>query len=303
MRVFITGASGFIGSYVTRAAVEAGHDALILATPQDDLWRLNDLLNRLDILRATLRDSTKINKRLHQWQPQACIHLAWYAEPGKYLDSKENLKSLRWSLRFLQTLSESNCQQFIGAGSCAEYKMKFEKLSETDETGPATLYAASKLSFQLIGQQLASQSGMQFAWGRIFYLYGPKEDARRLVPSAILKLQKGEPFPASPGEQVRDYLHVEDVARAFLTLLEKRSTGIFNICSAKPVTMRQLLESIGNLTGRRELLAIGALPYREWEPMFICGNNKRLRKIGWTPQIDLLSGLKKTISWWKNKKN
>lgn len=303
MRVLITGASGFIGSYLSRAVVESGHDVVILAAPQDNLWRIHDLLNRLDILRATLRDSTKINKRLHQWQPQACIHLAWYAKPGKYLASRENLKSLKWSLKLLRILSEANCQQFIGAGTCAEYKMKSEKLSETDETEPATLYAASKLSFQLIGQQLAAQSGMQFAWGRIFYLYGPKEDARRLVPSAILKLEKGELFPASPGEQVRDYLHVEDVARALLTILEKHATGIFNICSAKPVTLRQLLESIGNLTGRPELLAIGALPYREWEPMFICGNNMRLRKIGWTPQIDLRPGLKETISWWKNKKN
>ncbi len=215
MRILITGASGFIGSHLTRALVEAGHDALVLAAPQDNLWRINDLLNRLDILRATLSDSTKINKRLHQWQPQACIHLAWYAEPGKYLASRENLKSLKWSLKLLQILAESNSQQFIGAGTCAEYKMKSEKLSEADQTEPATLYAASKLSFQLIGQQLAAQSGMQFAWGQIFYLYGPKEDARRIVPSAILKLEKGEPFPASPAEQVRDYLHVEDVARAF----------------------------------------------------------------------------------------
>src|SRR6185295_7999217 len=108
--------------------------------------------------------------------------------------------SLQGSLELLQILSECNCEQFVGAGSCAEYEMKSEILSETDKTKPETLYAASKLSFQVLGEQIAAQSDFRFAWGRIFYLYGPQEDPRRIVPSAILKLQKGERFSASPGE-------------------------------------------------------------------------------------------------------
>jgi nucleoside-diphosphate-sugar epimerase len=119
------------------------------------------------------------------------------------------------------------------------------------------------------------------------------------VPSAILKLQKGELFSASAGEQIRDYLHVTDVANAFLALMEKKVTGIHNICSAQPITIRNLLDLIGNLTGQQELLAHGALPFREWEPMFICGNNDRLKATGWIPRFDLRSGLNDTIYWWK----
>jgi nucleoside-diphosphate-sugar epimerase len=299
MKALVTGASGFIGSHVTRALINAGHDVLALTTPDDNLWRIRDILPHFEIVRGTLENISSIRQQLRTWRPQACIHLAWYAEPGKYLSSRENLVSLQGSLELLQILSECNCEQFVGAGSCAEYEMKSEILSETDKTKPETLYAASKLSFQVLGEQIAAQSDLRFAWGRIFYLYGPQEDPRRIVPSAILKLQKGERFSASPGDQIRDYLHVSDVATALLALMEEETTGVQNICSGEPITIRDLLDLIGELTGRQELLAHGALPFREWEPMFICGNNDRLKATGWRPTIDLRSGLNDTIQWWK----
>lgn len=299
MKALVTGASGFIGSHVTRALINAGHDVLAWTAFGNNLWRMQDILPKIKVLRGTLQDTSSIQEQLRAWRPQACIHLAWYAEHGKYLNSRENLSSLQISLNLLQALSECDCEYFIGAGTCAEYEMKSEMLLETDKTKPETLYAASKLCFQMIGEQIAAQTGLRFAWGRIFYLYGSQEDSRRLVPSAILKLQKGEVFSASPGEQVRDYLHVTDVANAFLALVEQKAMGTYNICSAKPITTKSLLDMIGDLIGRPELLAHGTLPYREWEPMFICGNNDRLKATGWTPHIDLRSGLHDTINWWE----
>ncbi len=299
MKVFITGASGFIGSHVTRALIDAGHTVIALVAPGDNLWRIKDSLPHFEILQGRLQDTSHIKNHLRPWKPEACIHLAWYAEPGAYLNSMKNLVSLQGSLDLLQVLSECRCKQFVGAGTCAEYKMKSEMLVETDKTEPETLYAASKLSFQMIGEQISAQSGMLFAWGRIFYPYGPQEDARRLISSAILKLLKNEVFSASPGEQMRDYLHVADVANAFLALAEKQAAGIFNICPAKPIAVKSLLNMIGELMGKTDLLAHGALPYREWEPMFISGNNNKLKALGWNPRIDLRPGLHDTIKWWE----
>jgi UDP-glucuronate decarboxylase len=278
MKALVTGASGFIGSHVTRSLINAGHDVLALAKPDDNLWRLQKVLPHFDVLRGTFQDMPAIKEKLRTWQPNACIHLAWYAEPGQYLNARENLGSLQGSLNLLQILSECGCEHFIGAGTCAEYEMRIEMLTEIDKTKPGTLYAASKLSLQMIGEQLATQVGMQFVWGRIFYLYGAQEDPRRLVPAAILKLS--------------------DVANAFLAMMERRVSGIYNICSAEPVTIRELLDTIGSLTGRPELLAYGALPYRDWEPMFICGKNDRLKSTGWLPQVSLQVGLQDTINWW-----
>ncbi len=299
MKVLVTGASGFIGAFVTRALLQAGHTVSILAYPEDPLWRLKTSLDRLEILRGTLQELDLLQDRLQRWAPQACIHLAWYAEPGLYLDSPENLTSLQGSLNLARILSALGCECLIGAGTCAEYELKTGLLDETDRTQPGTLYAASKLSFQMLADRIAARSRLRFAWGRIFYLYGPQEDSRRLVPSAILRLLKGLEFPSTPGEQVRDYLHVADVAAAFVMLMESGCSGIYNICSAQPVTVKGLLQLIGELVGRPELLALGKLPYRQWEPEFVSGNNDRLKQTGWTPRYDLRSGLRDTIDWWR----
>jgi UDP-glucuronate decarboxylase len=299
MRIFVTGASGFIGSHLLRALLAAGHDVLAMVTPHDNGQRIRDILQQISIVRGTLQEIRTIQKQLCLWQPEACVHLAWNTEPGKYLNSKENLVSLEGSVDLLNVLADCGCARFVGAGTCAEYEMKTEMLLETDRTKPETLYAATKLSFQMIGEQIAAQAGMRFAWGRIFHLYGPQEDSRRLIPSTILSLRRDQNFSASLGEQFRDYLHVKDVAGAFAVIVEQQATGIYNICSSEPVTIRSILETIGQLMRRQNLITHGALPYREWEPMYICGNNDRLKRLGWSPQVELHSGLEATIGWWE----
>ena len=299
LRVLVTGASGFIGSHLVRALIDFGHDVLSLVFPNANLIRLDDIKDKIKILKGDLRRASDFKRELQNWRPDSCVHLAWYAEPGKYLDSYENLHSLQGSLELLQALALHGCEHFIGAGTCAEYEKKSTQLFESDKTRPETLYAASKLSFQMIGEQIAEQSKMGFTWGRIFGLYGSHEDPRRLVPSAILKLQRNEIFTSSAGEQVRDYLHVTDVANAILALVNQQSTGIFNICSSEPLSVKTLLNTIGSLMGKSELIAYGSLPYRRWEPSVLYGDNSRLKAIGWSPHIDLVEGMQTTINWWK----
>ncbi|MBU0697871.1 MAG: NAD(P)-dependent oxidoreductase [Proteobacteria bacterium] len=303
MRVFVTGASGFIGSHVTRALLGKGHSVAVLAPPDDPLRRLQDIRNSFEVITGMLGDVGILQKALAKFQPEACIHLAWYAEPGQYLHSMENIQSLTASLTLLNVLINVGCRQVVMAGTCAEYDTEFGYLSELTPTRPATLYAAAKLSCCLLGQQIATHAKINFAWGRIFYPYGSQEDKRRLIPSAIDALKQGNAFPATQGEQVRDYIHVEDVAEAFCVLTEKRAVGVFNISSGLPVSIHQLLETIGNLMGRAELIQFGALSYRDWEPPFICGNNSRLKNLGWKSSYSLVNGLSETIAWASQQRN
>ena len=301
IRVFLTGAAGFVGSHVAHVLVKAGCEVLAFDRPNSSLWRLHDIADQITVVRGDLRDGTSYRQALVEWRPEACIHLAWYAEPGKYLHSPENVSSLTASLTLVQELIQVGCQQVVMAGTCAEYDTDRGFLREDDPTRPTTIYAATKLALNLVGQQMTAAAGVNFAWARLFYLYGPCEDERRVVPALIRALLNEETFPATAGEQIRDYLHVEDVASALWTLAEKRAVGIFNISSGVPVTMQQFMTTIGDILGRTELIRFGALPYRDWEPMFICGDNQRLHTLtDWRPRYPSLKvGLSQTVEWWR----
>ncbi len=296
MKVFITGASGFIGAHVMQALLSRGHNVAALVMPGDPADRLKKTIrHRFETIDGSVEDAALLATFLSAFKPDACIHLAWYAEPGLYLHSERNLHSFNASLSLFQTLIKTGCAQIVAAGTCFEYDTEFGYLHENTPTRPASLYASAKLSCCLLGSQLAMQAGCRFAWGRIFYPYGPQEDPRRLVPAAMLALRQGKPFPASPGAQVRDYIHVADVATAFCTLMERQTEGIFNISSGVPVTIAHLLETVGKLMNRLDLLQLGELPYRNWEPPFICGDNRRLKSFGWEPRYSLGEGLNDTI--------
>jgi nucleoside-diphosphate-sugar epimerase len=299
VKVFLTGASGFVGSHAARVLLSADCQVLALVRPTSSLSRLQDILPRLTLIRQDLNNVSFLRQALEEWRPEACVHLAWYAEPGQYLHSPENIVSLMSSLSLLQELIRVGCARVVMTGTCAEYDADQEWFHEDSPTHPATVYAATKLAMYLIGHKLAQAGKIHFAWARLFYLYGPLEDDRRAVPSVIRTLLEGRVCPSTLGEQVRDYLHVHDVAEALWTLVRQGADGVFNISSGMPLTIRQLFETIGNVLGRTNLLGFGQLPYRDWEPMFMCGDNRRLRELGWSPRVSLKTGLAQTVDWWK----
>ena len=301
MRVFVTGASGFIGSHLVSVLLQAGCEVAILVKPESSLWRLQKHISHLRIIQGDLSTIDDLSPQLGKFQPEACMHLAWYAEPGMYLKSNQNIPCLVNSLSLLNLLIEIGCKQVVMAGTCAEYDTDIGyPLTETSPTKPLTIYAASKLSLSILGQQMAADAHIRFAWARLFYLYGKTEDKRRMVPGVINTLLRNETFLATPGEQVRDYLHVEDVASALWFIAQNQQSGIFNVSSGEPITIRNLMESIGDILGKSELLRFGAVPYRDWEPMYICGDSSKLQNIGWRPQIKLREGLEEAVAWWQD---
>jgi len=295
MKVLLTGASGFIGYHVAKTLLEKGHHVAALVMPDDPMPRLQNLLTSLEIVQSSLGETAVLKEFINSYRPEACIHLAWYAEPGKYLDAEQNLQSLSESLSLFNILIAAECRQIAAAGTCFEYDTTFGYLREDSPTNPASLYAASKLSCWLMGHQLAVKVAIRLAWGRIFYPYGPLEDERRLVPAAIKALKQGLSFQASTGEQIRDYIHVADVASAFCTLIEKEANGIFNISTGTPVSVGTVLKTIERGMNRPGLIHLGALPARPWEPPFICGDSTKLRQLGWNPRYSLDEGLQDTI--------
>ncbi len=305
MKIFLTGASGFVGSHTARVLLNQGHTVYALVRPDSDLWRIQDIISKLEIVKVDLTQKEKIGAQLKFIQPDLCIHLAWCEADNSYLSKFGNVDSLMMSLDLVHELVAAGCRRILMAGTCFEYDTSSSAvLSETRPEKSGSLYAAAKHALHIVTEQFMRGAGAELVWARLFLLFGPFENEGRLVPSVILPLLRNETAKLSPGAQIRDYLYVKDAAEAICALAVSRFTGTINVASGCPISVRDLAFKIGTLLNKPELISLGARPYRDAEPMFICANIGRLRDaIGWSPRFDLETGLKETIEWSKTRVN
>jgi nucleoside-diphosphate-sugar epimerase len=294
MKVLLTGATGFIGSHVARRLSSAGHEVTALVLPGDGRGAIRDLERELRIVESDLlAGPPRVDAEL-------CIHLAWYVEPGRYLSAPQNADFLCASFRLAQALPAGGCRRLVVAGTYFEYDSRVRTPAEDAPTRPQHLYPAAKLALFTMLEPWCRLVGMSFAWTRLFHPYGPHEDRRRIVPHVINCLLDGQVAKLTPGEQVRDFLHVEDVAAGICAVALGGLEGAVNIGSGEPARVRDVATKIGELVGRPDLLALGAMPMPEGEPPYIVADNARLRSTGWRPRYDLGSGLRQTIEWWRS---
>lgn len=299
-RILITGCAGWLGSRLATALLEIGQtDVYGLVRPGGDLWRLTGETASVRLVAHDLANSSGLEDLIREIAPQVCFHLAWPAEPGSYLHSPKNYQALEASTRLACLLGKNGCERFVCAGTCLEYDTSIGYLSEDCRTKPASPYAAAKLAFQLTLEQIALSSGMEYLWARFFHLHGPKEDSRRLVPSVILSVLAGKRTQLSSGQQVRDYLHVDDAVSALILAGLGSVAGVINIGSGRPTTVAEVALRIGELTGLTELIELGARQTDPMDPPFLCANPTRLLSIGWRPTYTLNSGLANSIEWWR----
>ena len=298
-RVLLTGATGFIGSHLARLLLAEGHHVAAVVRRGANRWRIADLEPQLTLIGGDLRAFADIAGQIRAHRPDICIHLAWQGWSGK-AEAEANLSSLGVSLEVLRAMVDLSCGRFVAAGTCFEYELSTARLSETTPLRPHDLYGACKKSLFEVAQPFSLLTGVSVVTPRIFYSYGPYEDSRRLVPSITRALLRGEEAKVTLGEQVRDYLHVNDVASAIAAVALSDATGAVNVASGEPVTIAHIARRIARMLGRDDLLRLGALPYRNGEPMHILGDTTILRReLGWAPKFTLETGLLETLDWWR----
>ena len=303
MRVLITGAGGFIGSHVVRNVLRDGHTVIAVLRPGESGERLSDCLDSVSLFRCDLYDGDAVRKLVAEAQPEKALHLAWYVETGKYWQSRENLDCVRMSLSLAQALAEAGCSRFVGAGTCAEYDWNHGLLTE-DATPlrPQSLYGICKNATREILEAFCAQVKMGFAWTRIFLLYGPMESKERLVPYVVLTLLRGEVANCTPGEQMRDFLYVEDAASAIWAVAKSDLCGPVNVGSGQAIKVRTLVETVARYLQREENLALGALPSDPQEPPLVSADVHRLATVvGWKASHTLAEGVAKTCEWWRSR--
>ena len=294
-RTLVTGASGFVGSQVLESLLQRGFEVHAVArraaenSAPDIHWHKADLLNP--------SETANLFRKI---RPTDLMHFAWYAEHGKFWNSPLNSEWLSATEVLLKAFAENGGRRFVGAGSCAEYAWDGRDLYEENAPlQPATMYGQAKASAYLSGSSFAKAEGIEFAWGRIFHLFGPGEFPDRIVPALIRAHLSGQPLDCSQGTQLRDFLPVSDIAAAFAQLCTSGVQGAVNIGSGRAITLRELSEKISAIAGRKADIRFGAF-HDSGPERLLPAVNRLVDEVGWTPPKSLDSGLEETIGWWKS---
>jgi nucleoside-diphosphate-sugar epimerase len=294
VRLWITGACGFIGRHLVAQAALAGHQ--VWAVDRDD--RVGDPLPEgARRLRLDVGDPELVASCVQESTPEAIVHLAWYASPQDYLTSPHNVESLTATLILAKTALLFGCPKMLAVGTCLEYAERSARRIENDPLDPKSLYARCKRAAHLVLEELFERAGATLTWPRLFHMHGPGEHPGRLIPSLAKALREGRPFALSGGDQLRDHLDVRDVASSLLHLAGCAVKGPINVCSGQPVTLRAVVEAVARECARPDLLRLGERPYAENEIMNLTGDPTRLMQTGWRPaHTDLARSLRDELS-------
>ena len=299
MRVLVTGAGGFIGSHSTRALVEAGHDVAAVVRPGHPHDRLADVAERAQVLEADLADPDRVGVVLDEMKPEAILHAAWYVDPGRYLHAvAENLAAVATTAGLLRAGLDSGCGRVVLVGT--GFEPGAGGAAGGVDPPQRSVYRSAKAAVHDLAAGLADE-GASVTCAHVFYLYGPGEDANRLVPALIRACLAGEPIEVTDGRQRRDYLHVADVASALCALVEQPTGPSVDVCSGAPLEVRELYDAVGAATGRRDLIRDGARPYGEGEVLVAAGDDSAMRALGWSPSISLRDGVEDCVSFWRSR--
>lgn len=285
-RVLVTGGSGFIGQYCLPLLLYRGYEVHAFSRSasgeQEAIhWHAVNML-----------DFNAVEEKVAEIQPTHLLHLAWYVEHGKFWQANENLDWVQASLNLIKAFARVSGQRFLGVGSCAEYDWSQGVCDERDTPlKPKTFYGKCKNSFREVAAGYCDNNQISFSWGRLFHLYGPNEDSRRLIPYTMERLLRGESATIHSANKQRDFLHVEDVASALVSLLDSDLQGEMNIGSGEAYLIGDVVNMMAEMIGTGHVELHGSMHTDTDPEMLIPRVNRLMTELGWKPRYSLMHGM------------
>ena len=275
MKITVTGASGFLGKHVMRCFSDLGVNVTYI-------YRGNDKPEIFEGHTGVKLDLTHPSRCVFKdlGSPDVLLHLAWAGLPNYNSDHHLN-KELPTQFHFLEKMVKQGLNGLVVAGTCFEYGMQEGALRADTETYPSTNYGIAKDTLRKQLSILKDRNNFDLIWARLFYMYGPGQSESSLFPSIIRSVKNNEPtFKMSSGEQKRDFLPVEEVAKRLVDItLNATGSNLINICSGRPRSVKSLVESWISLYGWDIQIDYGFYPIPNYEPLAFWGDDE-------TPTID-----------------
>ena len=304
-KVFITGAAGFIGSHLTKKLLQEGLEVAILKREQSNVWRIKDVLDKIRVYNADLRDNYKISKIISDFGPDIVFHLATYYAVGH--TSGEIVPMIESNVLGTVNLLEASKESaglFVNTSSSFVYKESASKLRENGPLSPFNLYALTKIQAEQACTFYAETYGLKAVTFRIFPPYGPGDHERRLVPYTINSLLNGDRPKMTTGNQRWDFIFVDDIVAAYLSSLSvsdlPNKHEVINVGTGIAVSVREVVMMIKDIIGCEIEPDWGVIPHRDNEIWSLFADTKKARMLlGWRSTTPLKTGLALTVKWFE----
>lgn len=280
--ILLTGANGFLGSHLLDALLSQQYNVLILKRSTSDLWRIAHLMDQVTSYDV---DVQPLQQAFKEQKIDCVIHTACHY--GRNGDSIHRIveSNLLYGIQVLEAAIACNVKTFFN----------------TDSLLPRDLTPYSLSKKQLVDWLKHQSVHIQVVNLRLEHMFGPKDDATKFVSWVIAQLKANAPeIKLTQGEQQRDFVYIDDVVSAYLTVLSKLDAlsryNEFDVGSGVLTTVRSFLEQLKQACevsfGKLETqLVFGALPYRDGEMMSVDVNTQGLRDLGWSAKTDIGHGL------------
>ena len=305
-RVLITGATGFIGSHLTRRLVEHGAQVHALTSTVSSIYpvRLVDVRDRITLHGGNLNDSGAMASLVEHADPKVVFHLGAYTHVGKSWERVDECiqTNVHGSVNLLQALARSNYERFVYTSTSEVYGGIAVPFREDAAVDPSSPYSVSKYSGELFCSMLHKGKSWPIVVVRPFNAYGPAQSPDRIIPEIIVKALRKERLAMTQGRQTREFNYVEDLVDGFIRAATVAGIEgeVFNIGGGEEVSMRDLAQTILELMGDPISPEFGALPDRPTEIWSMRSDVTKARsRLGLLPFRPLREGLEETISWYR----
>jgi nucleoside-diphosphate-sugar epimerase len=303
-RIVVTGGTGFVGANLVRRLLEDGQQPHLFVRSQSSSWRIDSVRDRVTMHEVSLGDRASLASALRTIRPTWIFHLAthgaysWQTRAAEMIDT-----NVVGTANLLQAALEAGVEAFVNAGSSSEYGLKDHAPSETEPAEPDTAYGITKAAATAWCVNAARTHGSRIRTLRLYSVFGPFEDPRRLLPSLIVHGCRGELPRLVDPQTARDFVFVDDVVDAFLLAAQDTAGepgAIYNIGTGVQTTVGGAVEIARRLMGIAAEPEWRSMPARTWDTdTWIADPHKSRTVLGWSARHTFESGLRAMIDWLK----
>ena len=301
-RAIVTGAGGFVGACLARRVLEDGHAVELWVRPGSETWRLDALTAEAPIVEVDLTDDDSVLARVRRAGVETVFHLAAHGAYSWQTDVRRIMEVNAVATTILaEAAVAAGCEAFVHAGSSSEYGLKDHAPHEGELPEPNSAYAVGKAAATAYCRWLAQREGTLVRTLRLYSVYGPWEEAGRLIPTLVALGLEGRLPPLVHPDVARDFVFVEDVCDAFLLAAAERSgdlAGVYNVGTGHQTTLRELVDVARAALSIGEEPDWGTMEARSWDTATWVADPTRIaRELGWRPRTGLEDGLRATAAW------